>query len=136
MIVTDMRRRCPGARYLGVARLRGHRFRIVRSGYASLGRERGATVYGVLWSIGARDAERLDSYEEVAAGLYRRAHIRVETTDETGALVHASPALVYLARDASFGRPRRDYLEPILAAARSHGFPAEALADMARWRQR
>jgi hypothetical protein len=133
MIVEDMRRRCPTARFQGTARLHDHRFRIVRAGYASLGRVPGATVYGLLWSISAADEQRLDTYEEVAAGLYRRAYLSVEAINTDGGVGKPVTALVYLARDASLGRPRRFYLAPILAAMRAHGLPAEALADLARW---
>ncbi len=129
MIVAGMRQRCPGARMLGTARLRDYRFRIVRSGYASIVPERGATVYGVLWSVTARDEQALDIYEEIAAGLYRRAFFPVET-DGGG---RHRVALVYLAHDAAPGRPRPGYLPPILAAAAAHGFPTAALADLARW---
>jgi hypothetical protein len=132
MIVEDMRRRCPTARFQGTARLHDHRFRIVRAGYASLGRAPGATAYGILWSISAADEQRLDTYEEVSAGLYRRAYLSVEAID-TGGAGKPVTALVYLARDASLGRPRRFYLQPILAAMRAHGLPGEALADIARW---
>jgi gamma-glutamylcyclotransferase len=133
MIVADMRRRCPTARVQGVARLRDHRFRIVRSGYASLARESGAIAYGILWSISAADEQRLDTYEEVAAGLYRRAHLAVDTIGKDGKVGNPVTALVYLARDAGLGRPRRFYLEPILAAMQAHGLPGEALANIARW---
>jgi gamma-glutamylcyclotransferase len=133
MIVADMRRRCPTARFQGVARLRDHGFRIVRSGYASLAREPGAVAYGILWSISAADEQRLDTYEEVAAGLYRRAYLAVETIEKDGGVGDPVTVLVYLARDAGLGRPRRFYLEPILAAMQAQEFPGEALADIARW---
>jgi|SRR5579862_5755020 len=127
MIVAAMRERCPGARFLGVARLPNHRFRIVRSGYASLVWEQGAVAYGVLWSVAPRDERALDTYEEIAAGLYRRVFFKVERIDDEV----WETALVYLATDASPGRPRGGYLAPILDAAMAHGLPSEALADIA-----
>jgi hypothetical protein len=127
MIVAAMRERCPGARFLDVARLSNHRFRIVRSGYASLVWEQGAEAYGILWAVGPRDERALDDYEEIAAGLYRRSFLRVERIDDG----KWETALVYLAVDKNPGRPRRGYIVPILDAAHAHGLPAEALADIA-----
>lgn len=130
-IVADVvKRRCPTARFLGLARLPHYRFRIVRSGYASVVPERDAVVYGVLWSVTPADERRLDAYEEIATGLYRRAYLGVEPVVAPDRRVSA---LVYLAADASLGRPRPDYLAPILAAAQSHGFPPSACAEIARW---
>ena len=129
MIVERMRRHCPTARFGGIARLKDHRFRVVRSGYASLAREAGATAYGILWEISAPDEQRLDAYEEVASGLYRRAFLPVETL----AAAERRVALVYLACDQCLGRPRTGYLEPILSAAEAHGLPEEALAEIGRW---
>jgi len=127
MIVAAMRERCPGAQFIGVARLPNYRFRIVRSGYASLVWEQGAAAYGVLWSITPRDERALDGYEEVAAGLYRRVFFKVERIDDG----EWATALVYLASDQSPGRPGRGYLAAILDAAHAHGLPAPALADIA-----
>lgn len=124
-----MRERCPTARFHGIARLRDHGFRIVRSGYASLAWERGATVYGVLWSVAPRDERYLDAYEDIAAGLYRRACRTVEASSDAARIV----ALTYLARDGALGRPRRFYVETIVQAAQSHGLPPAAVADIARW---
>jgi hypothetical protein len=132
-IVGDaMKRRCPMAKFVGMARLRHYRFGIVRSGYASVVPERNAVVHGVLWLLTAADERRLDMYEEIATGLYQRACLSVEP------IAHHSNArrvgaLVYLAKDAGLGRPRPDYIEPILAAAQSYGFPPSACAEIARW---
>jgi hypothetical protein len=134
MIVDTMRQRCPMARFEGMARLRDYRFRIVRSGYASLLWEQGAVAYGVLWSISARDQRSLDGYEEIAAGLYHRVHLSVERV--SGERPERVTALVYLAADPGLGQPRRGYLEPILAAARAHRLPDVTLADIARYEPR
>jgi hypothetical protein len=133
MIVDTMRQRCPTARFEGIARLRDYRFRIVRSGYASLLWEQGAVAYGVLWSVSARDERSLDGYEEIAAGLYHRTHLSVETSAADGKRERRVTALAYLAADPGLGRPRRGYLEPILAAARAHRLPEASLADIARY---
>jgi hypothetical protein len=133
-IVADaMKRRCPTARFVGAARLRHYRFAIVRSGYASVVPERNAVAYGVLWLLTPADERRLDGYEEIATGLYRRACLGVELIANHHDNGRRVGALVYLAGDAGLGRPRPDYLEPILAAAQSHEFPLSACAEIARW---
>ena len=129
MIAERMRRHCPHARAKGIAFLPGYGFRIVRSGYASLARAAAATAYGILWEISASDEQRLDTYEEIAVGLYRRAYLPVETLASGERRI----ALVYLACDQALGRPRTGYLEPILVAAAAHGLPEEARAELARW---
>jgi hypothetical protein len=130
MIVATMRQRCPTARFEGVAWLRDYRFRIVRSGYASLLWEQGAVVYGVLWSISPRDERSLDAYEEIAAGLYHRTYITVETLADDGRRERRVTALAYITADRGLGRPRPGYLAPILAAARAHRLPEATLADI------
>jgi AIG2-like family len=132
MIVDAMSKRCPEARLGGIAFLRHYRFRIVRSGYASIIPEQGAQVYGILWSVSARDERRLDAYEEVTSGLYRRAHLAVERLASDSDASERIAALVYLANDSATGRPRRGYLAPIMAAARAHRLPEAALADIER----
>ncbi|MDE2167706.1 MAG: gamma-glutamylcyclotransferase [Alphaproteobacteria bacterium] len=118
-----MRARCPGARVVGVAVLANHRFRIVRSGYASVLRATGSRVFGLLWWIRRRDEAALDAYEETGRGLYRRRFLKVVTLDG-----RPYPALVYVARGNSPGKPRHGYLEPIIAAARQAHLPAETIA--------
>ncbi len=122
-------RRCPTARFRGTARLGAHCFSITRSGYASALWQKNAELHGILWSVSPRDLRLLDEFEEVAAGLYHRVRLPVEV----GHAHKRVAALVYLARDRRRGRPRRGYVEPILAAARSHGFSLAACTEIARW---
>src|SRR5712692_1854169 len=61
-----MRGRCPAARALGAASLEGWRFVITRDGYASLVRDCGALVHGVLWRLTPRDLAALHAYEQSA----------------------------------------------------------------------
>jgi len=133
IVSNTLKRRCPTARFVGVARLHHYRFGIVRSGYASVVPECHAVLYGVLWLVTAADERRLDAYEEIATGLYRRACLSVEPVPNHRDGRRRISALVYLAKGAGLGRPRPGYLEPILAAAHSHGFPPSACAEIARW---
>jgi gamma-glutamylcyclotransferase (GGCT)/AIG2-like uncharacterized protein YtfP len=111
MCLAQMRRRCPGARVVGPAVLERHRFVIVRPGYASVRREPGARVRGLLWQLTPRDLAALHVYEGLDWGLYRVVWRPVRTACGTRA------ALVYVAGSHVQGRPRIDYLNGIVAAA-------------------
>jgi gamma-glutamylcyclotransferase (GGCT)/AIG2-like uncharacterized protein YtfP len=118
-----MRRRCPGARALGPARLDGWRYIITCDGYASLVRDPGGQVHGVLWRLTPRCLAALHAYEQPA---YLRRILPVR---------HGSarrPALVYLAPQRGGGRARPGYQELVVAAARDWKLPAAHVAALAR----
>ncbi len=117
---------CRGARPLGTVALDGWRFRINRAGYATLIPEAGSTAHGIVWRIAGNHERRLDHYEEVGAGLYRKDEIEVPGH---------GPALIYLATDERAGRPRPLYLDGVISAAKAAGLPAAYIAELARWRR-
>jgi gamma-glutamylcyclotransferase (GGCT)/AIG2-like uncharacterized protein YtfP len=119
-----MGRRCPGARGLGPARLDGWRFVITRDGYASLARDPGARVHGVLWRLTPRDLAALDAYEQ-RAYLRRIVPVRHRAARR--------PALVYLAPERGGGRARPGYQELVVASAREWQLPEDYIAGIARW---
>jgi Gamma-glutamyl cyclotransferase, AIG2-like len=119
-----MRRRCPGARALGPARLDGWRFVITRDGYASLVRDPGARVHGVLWGLTPRDLAALNAYEQ-------RAYLRRVVPVRQGAA--RRPALVYLAPERGGGRARPGYQELVVAAAREWELPGTYVATLERF---
>jgi hypothetical protein len=51
MVATQMHRRCPAARDMGMARLDGWRCLINQEGYATIVPEPSAYVLGVRWSL-------------------------------------------------------------------------------------
>jgi gamma-glutamylcyclotransferase (GGCT)/AIG2-like uncharacterized protein YtfP len=121
-----MRRRCPGAQAVGVARLDGWRFIITHDGYASVVPGRGS-VFGALWRVTPRDLSALNAYENLDGGLYHRRTLSIR---------HGAgrvPALVYVARDLSAGRPRPGYLELVISAAREWQLPTPYLELLAQW---
>ena len=119
-----MRRRCPGARALGTAHLSGWRFIITRDGYASLVRDPGGRVHGVLWRLTPRDLAALTAYEQ-------RAYLRRIVPVRHGAA--RRPALIYLAPERGGGKTRPGYQELVVAAARDWKLPAAHVAALARW---
>jgi hypothetical protein len=82
-------------------------------------------VHGIIWSLDAADEEALDDYEEIAAGLYRKETIRLDGY---------GPAMLYRAADERHGVPLANYLDALLAAARTAAFPADYIAELAGWR--
>jgi hypothetical protein len=83
-----MRMRCPEARAIGTASLRDWRFIISPDGYASLERQTGARVHGVLWRLSARDVAAINAYENVQSGLYVRRTLPVRFERSAPALEH------------------------------------------------
>jgi len=119
-----MRRRCPGARALGPAQLDGWRFIITRDGYASLVRDPGGRVHGVLWRLTPRDLAALHAYEQSA-------YLRRTVPVRQGAA--RRPALVYLAPERGGGTARPGYQELVVAAARDWRLPQAYVTRLARW---
>jgi gamma-glutamylcyclotransferase (GGCT)/AIG2-like uncharacterized protein YtfP len=118
-----MARRCPASRPLGLARLAGHRFAMLQTGYATVVCDPRSTVHGVLYDLALADVPALDRYEDIARGLYRKLVQPVLRRD--GAPVRA---LVYIGAGPSGGRPKPDYMEGVIAAARTAGLPDSYLA--------
>ncbi|MFE1598081.1 gamma-glutamylcyclotransferase family protein [Methylobacterium sp. ID0610] len=118
-----MARRCPASTVRGIGRLNRHRFVIMREGYASVVRDPGATVWGLVWDLALSDVPALDRYEGVASGLYIKAQQPVTT--EGG----VRRALVYLGRGQG-GVPRPGYLQGVIAAAQEAGLPEAYLRSL------
>src|SRR5262245_24809627 len=119
-----MRSHCPAAMAIGPADLDGHRFIITADGYASVVPRPGGVVHGVLWRLTARDLAALNAYESIPTGLYRIAKMSVQTADRR------ATALVYLARSGTPGRPKPDYLELVIEAAREWQLPEKYIAGL------
>jgi hypothetical protein len=86
-------------------------------------------VHGVLWRLTPADLAALDIYESIDTGLYRRAMLPVRFKGRT------SRALLYLGRRPGQSRPRRDYLQSVIAAARDWKLPPGYIARLERFAQ-
>jgi hypothetical protein len=111
-----MRARCPEARALGTTTLPRWRFIIGRDGFASLVRQPGSRVYGVIWRLSTRDIAAINAFENVQSGLYLRRRLPIR-------MPLSAPALVYIARRRGPGRPRPGYIHQVLEAARDWDLP-------------
>jgi len=120
-----MRRRCPGAAALGIARLTGWRYLIV-DGYGSVAPARGRQVFGVLWRLTARDLAALNIFESLASGLYRRRLLTVV------AGARRARALVYVGRPHGRRRAMPGYQERLVAAAAEWQLPRRYVEELRR----
>jgi len=122
-----MAMRCPGARALGVATLRGWHFVITVDGVGSIVRQPGGVVHGVLWRLSLRDLAAINAYENLDSGLYLRGMLPVR---------HGAGqrwALVYVARRRGQGTPRPGYIHLVVEAARAWDLPATYVSSLKRW---
>ena len=124
----QFKERCPSSFFLCRAKLLDFRFIITSRGYASVLKQKGSTVHGVLCAITEADERELSRKEEVHDNIYRREWLLAVT--EFG---YSLPSLVYVDTINFEGVPRDGYLEKILAGARRHDLPSEAIAEMETW---
>ncbi|MDX1510610.1 MAG: gamma-glutamylcyclotransferase family protein [Nitriliruptorales bacterium] len=127
----QMRRRCPAAVALGVARLADHRLAFTRwspvwrGGVADVVPSAGAAVWGLLWQLTDEDLQALDGHEGHPVNYRRSLH----TVEATGLGPH--DAWVYEVVDKrSFVPPASAYLEILLESAALLGLPAAHLAEV------
>lgn len=125
-----MARRCPGSTVLSLGRLVNHRFYVTVDGFASVRREEGATVHGLLWRLSVGDVAALDRFEEVGSGLYSKQMLPVFKN------VGASSALVYIGRSSEIGVPKRGYMESVIDHAERCGLPDRYRRELQGWLRR
>ena len=130
MNLAQMAKRCPGARLLGLARLRGWRFLINSRGYATAREESGAEIFGGLWELTEEHGRTLDRYEGVAAGYYERVDFLVSVWPEG----EDADVFAYLATDDLPGVPSARYHQAVVNGAREIGLAEEYLAELEAWR--
>jgi AIG2-like family len=122
-----MAKRCPHARPLGVAMLRGWRFVITTDAVGSIAPRAGGVVHGVLWQLSLRDLAAINAYESLDSGLY----VRWMVTVQQG--TRRCRALTYIARWRGEGSPRPAYIHLVAEAAREWGLPAAYVRALRRW---
>lgn len=127
--VAEMRKRCPNAELLGVARLMGWTVYMDSNGYATIAKDGGCTE-GALWLVSDVDIEALDDYEGLDRGLYEKREVEVEINGERrNALVYVSLRL-----PLTMETFRADYLENIKRATKALGLSAATQNRYARVR--
>jgi gamma-glutamylcyclotransferase (GGCT)/AIG2-like uncharacterized protein YtfP len=120
MLGRQMARRCPGAKPVGTALLRGWRFLINSRGVASIVADNESTVQGVVWELTDDHLRALDGYEGVP-DWYQRLAVEVELP-ERGEVA----CVTYIDKSEGGdvpGSPRAGYLEKIVEGAENFGLP-------------
>ena len=123
---------CPGARFVGPARLDGFRLAFLRrssrwkAGAADVVEAPGHAVWGALYAVTRAELEALDRKEFVADSGYRRRTVTVLLDgDEQRA---ATYEVVDKAHDEL--SPRSDYLALMLEGAHERGLPPDWIAEL------
>ncbi|MET0606488.1 MAG: gamma-glutamylcyclotransferase family protein [Beijerinckiaceae bacterium] len=119
MDAAAMARRCPASRSLGVARLPRHRLFITAEGYASLARAPRDNVFGVVWNLALADVQKLDRFEGVDRGLYRKGFVTVIVGNG-----RSMRAMIYVGGAQQPGVPLPGYVDVLIAAADHWELPA------------
>ena len=120
MLSHQMEQRCPGAKPVSTALLRGWHFLINSRGVASIVADKGGTVHGVVWELSDEHLRALDGYEGVPDWYCRRI-VGVELPE------HGEVACVTYIDESEGGDkpgpPRAGYLEKILEGAINFHLP-------------
>jgi len=95
-------------------------------GVANVVPSRGNEVWGVLYLLTHREAERLDRTEGVPHGAYSR--LAIEARDTAGTRIGAFT--YHSARGRAGRKPSRRYLGLLISGARQHGLPAQYIARL------
>lgn len=126
MNLAQMARRCPNSPLKGVGVLRGYRWIITSRGYANIIPDPQEMVEGLLFFLSAEDEIKLDHFEGVAEGNYRKAAVTVRSNGE--ALI----ALAYIDPIVAEGRPQDEYVERMNMAVRDAQLSPEYLQQTIR----
>ncbi len=125
----DFVHRCPGADWLGPAKLEGYRFVIGAHGAATVKPAKDTVVWGVLWLVPADELSSLDKFAGVIEGRSERTTKRIVSP--------AGPrteAMMYVGLpDDAIGVSSEGYMARIIAGAEGNGFPSAYLKELKTW---
>ena len=123
----QMEFRCNNALPVAIAYVKNFRFVINSNGVATIIPASASVVRGVLWQISKSDEDELDIYEGVSSNLYTKENCNVSVGNEN------IDALVYIASNSEFGKPRKNYLETIIDGIVSFNGDKDWLDEVQSW---
>ncbi len=133
--LTEMRKKCPEAKVVGIGYVKGYRLAFFEhavvwdSAMETLFPDPAAEVWGVLYELDQFEWETLDCFEDArmdGTGAYFHYPVTV-----TGVSHKLTTANVYLkARWGADGLPSTEYMQVILAGARQQGLPEEYIKQL------
>jgi gamma-glutamylcyclotransferase (GGCT)/AIG2-like uncharacterized protein YtfP len=115
----QMTTRCLGHRNLGTGCIRGWRWIITIRGYASIVPSEEDYVLGTVYELTEDDVLRLDCFEGVGKGCYRK---EMMTVDMGGKDLNC---LVYIDMVDAEGQPKQEYISRVNNGIQDSGFPEE-----------
>jgi len=95
------------------------------SGKADIKPDPSGEVKGVIYSVTESQLSKLDKYEGVGIGVYRRKRVNVESE---GKLVSATTYV--MVREICPLKPSNEYLEHILKGLEEHGYSKEVMEEV------
>lgn len=135
LLPRQMEARCPSSRLIGTGEIPGYELCFPRvsdrwnGGVAGLRSDPAGKVEGVLYELTAGDLARLDDFEGIADGQYRRESVQVLLRDRS-----TVEAWVYFAniQDEGSFEPSWTYIDTMLRGAQDCGLSPEAVAELQR----
>ena len=121
-----MTSRCPEHRVLGTGVLEGWRWIITTRGYASIVVSERNYVLGTVYELSEVDLLRLDQFEGVAQGNYRKEIIAVDVGGRE------LSCLVYIDSVIEEGAPKEEYVVRINNGIKDAAFPDEYVTQYLR----
>lgn len=129
--VSQMKRRCPGARVVGTAVLDGYRLMFKGSltgSYLTIERAEGQNVPLGVWEVDDFDLARLDAYEGYPAFYYRK-RMKVQVTGKDGTRGECEAIVYIMHEDRRLGCPADFYMRTCLEGYRDFGFDSGYLTE-------
>lgn len=114
-----MKKLCPEHVLKGPGLLHGYRWIIASHGYANIVPSSSDHICGLIYEISDKDEKKLDIYEDIKNGLYRKEYLEVQ-----GFGLPKSPALVYISQDIAEGKAKKTYLRMIQEGIAEAKFPS------------
>jgi gamma-glutamylcyclotransferase (GGCT)/AIG2-like uncharacterized protein YtfP len=96
--------------------------------YANIVPHEGSSVWGVVYECEPEDLNKLDEYEDVDGGYYRRGRVVVVTA--AGERLEADVYLACEGRLSADGQPSKRYSMQIISGAREHGLPSDYIRQI------
>lgn len=84
-------------------------------GVATLKKQAGGVVFGLVAPVSASDIETMDRFEGVASGNYKRMSVNVILADGSKA-----KAIAYVSTSNEFNQPTKEYLEAVAKTVSTH----------------
>lgn len=122
-----LRRRCPTAIFVAVARYDSRRWIINSAGTASIVPRRDHQVHGIVWSVHEIELTALDIQMGVPSQCDRYGSFAKTTNDQL------CVSEFYASRNRTFGQASPAYVALIAAAARRWGFPERYSDEITGW---